>query len=70
MFAIYLCLISVLAPFVSSKWVKINNFHNTRVKIILIFRDTLISFEGKTYLNGLYIVETPDNGNIKDGMYT
>lgn len=69
MFAIYLCLISVLAPFVSSKWVKIYNFHNTRVKIILIFRVTLMSFGGKTYLNGQYIVEAPDNGNIKYGMY-
>ncbi|KAF0753804.1 Uncharacterized protein FWK35_00035800 [Aphis craccivora] len=49
MFAIYLCLISVLAPFVSSKV-------------------TLMSFGGKTYLNGQYIVEAPDNGNIKDGI--
>lgn len=28
-----------------------------------------MSFGGKTYLNGQYIVEAPDNGNIKDGMY-
>ncbi|CAH1721272.1 unnamed protein product [Aphis gossypii] len=49
MFAIYLCLISVLAPFVSSKV-------------------ALMSFGGKTYLNGQYIVEAPHNGNIKDGI--
>ncbi|XP_003241900.1 uncharacterized protein LOC100573202 [Acyrthosiphon pisum] len=29
---------------------------------------SLISFGGKTYLNGQYIVEAPDNGNIADGI--
>jgi len=28
-----------------------------------------MSFGGKTYLNGQYIVEAPDYGKIKDGMY-
>uniref|UniRef100_A0A2S2PJX2 Uncharacterized protein n=1 Tax=Schizaphis graminum TaxID=13262 RepID=A0A2S2PJX2_SCHGA len=49
MLAIYLCLIGVLTPFVSSKM-------------------SLLSFGGKTYLNGQYIVEALDNGNIKDGI--
>ncbi|XP_026820035.1 uncharacterized protein LOC113558719 [Rhopalosiphum maidis] len=49
MLAVYLCLISVLTPFVSSKI-------------------SLLSFGGKTYLNGQYIVEAPDNGNIQDGI--
>lgn len=69
MLAVYLCLISVLTPLVSSKWVTIYYFHNIRVKIILNFRISLLSFGGKTYLNGQYIVEAPDNGNIKDGIY-